>query len=283
MSDYEAQFQTTIVEMTPERAKKILADNGRNRVLRTPQVEFHLNNINQGLWELTHQGVAIDTNGELLDGQHRLQAIAMSGKTVPIMLTEGLKPELMNVIDTGARRSPGDVFSISGITHPAVAAATVRTVMNFRQDRWSNEVVPHSTLLDAYKQDSQGYALAIELAKPCHKDVGMAPSLLCAVTYMTQRSAAPEPRINEWLRMFLEGVELRKDDVAYVLRRQFRNIKADSKRMPARTWLGMYAKGFNLFVLDRKTPQYIRFLDSDTLPSIEQPGASIRNPLRVKR
>lgn len=275
-------IQTETIQMTPEMAAEILDNNNKNRHLRKPQVEFHLNNINRGLWELTHQGVAIDRNGNLLDGQHRLEAIRLSGKSVPIMVSRGMDPNLMQVIDTGARRSPGDVFKIADIPNPAVTSAMVRAVMNYRQDRWTNEVIPHSSLIDYYGQDEKVFAQAVEITKGEHKQVGMSPSLLAACVYLTLCSSITDERRAEWLPMAIHGINLRKGEPAYLLRRQFMNLRSDQRRMPSRAWMGMYAKAFTIWALDQRVPQYLRFMDTDPLPSIEQPGAKIQNPFKAK-
>lgn len=271
---------TEIVQMTPEMATEILKSNRSNRYVRDPQVKFHVNNIENGLWRLTHQGVAIDSNGELLDGQHRLKAIELSGKTVPIMVSRGMDPALMEVIDTGARRSPGDVFTIAGVPNASVIAAMVRAVMNYRQDRWTNEVVPHSTLLEYYQADPEQFQLAVEIARGEHNQVGMPPSLLAGVVYMTLASTLDEDKVHEWLPQVVHGLNLRPNDVAYILRRQYNNMRNDQRRVSPRTRMGLYGKAFTIWALDQRIPQYLRFLDSDPLPSIEQPGTKISNQFR---
>lgn len=267
-----------LVQMSPEWAQKLLDSNENNRHMRAAQVQAHMDNIQKGRWKVTHQGIGVDVNGKLVDGQHRLRAIVLSGQTVPIFLTEGLDPEVMDVIDTGARRTPGDVFTIHKVPNAPLAAATSRVVMQYRVDHWSNSLVPNGELLDFYLANAEEMEEAVALARANYKDVGMNPSHLCAAVFLTRRSSADPALIREWLRMVLEGLDLSKGDPAYILRRQFSNLTRDSRRMSARLWLGLYAKAWKIHALGTKVPRYLRFHEGDPLPNIERPGSVITRP-----
>ncbi len=43
--------------------------------------------MREGHWDTTHQGIAIASDGTLVDGQHRLLAIVESGVTVRMNVT----------------------------------------------------------------------------------------------------------------------------------------------------------------------------------------------------
>lgn len=46
-------------------------------------------------YQLTHQGIAIGVDGTLLDGQHRLLAIAKAGISVPIVIATNCDPSIL--------------------------------------------------------------------------------------------------------------------------------------------------------------------------------------------
>lgn len=101
-------MKTAIQTITPEDARKLLEKNTGNRPLRDAWVEQLVRLIREGRWEVTHQGIALAKNGRLLDGQHRLQAIMRSGRSVQIMVTTGLEEDLFKWIDGGPTRSTAD-------------------------------------------------------------------------------------------------------------------------------------------------------------------------------
>jgi hypothetical protein len=85
-----------VLEMTPALAEDFLTHcNTHNRTLADAHVETLANEMRAGRWQLTHQGIAFSPNRVLLDGQHRLWAVVMSGVTVPMRIFINEPPEAM--------------------------------------------------------------------------------------------------------------------------------------------------------------------------------------------
>ena len=104
---------TLRVDMTPELARQLLAQNKRNRPLSSQHVIALCRKMKAGEWMLTHQGIAIDNNGQLLDGQHRLSAVVMANVTVPMLMTTGVPSAVFDAIDIDGRpRSVADLLVI---------------------------------------------------------------------------------------------------------------------------------------------------------------------------
>jgi hypothetical protein len=98
-------MRTELVKVTPEMAQVWLQMNSKNRPMRTRWVEELANTIKRGEFQLTHQGIAFDTDGVLLDGQHRLAAIFLADIAVEMMVTWGAPPETFQALDIGQKRS----------------------------------------------------------------------------------------------------------------------------------------------------------------------------------
>lgn len=62
-------------EVSPSQAKKWLEQNKANRSVNKAKVKQMARDIKEGHWDSTHQGIAIASDGTLIDGQHRLLAI----------------------------------------------------------------------------------------------------------------------------------------------------------------------------------------------------------------
>lgn len=108
-----AEPMTMRVNMTPDLARQLLTQNKRNRPLSTPHVVALAKKMKAGEWVLTHQGIAIDSDGVLQDGQHRLSAVIMANVTVPMMMMTGMPPENFDAIDVDGRpRSVADLLTI---------------------------------------------------------------------------------------------------------------------------------------------------------------------------
>ena len=74
------------VDVTPELAESWLAGTDVCRPVLNRHVEKFAAEMTAGRWRLTHQGIAFDTEGKLIDGRHRLLAVIRSGATVPMLV-----------------------------------------------------------------------------------------------------------------------------------------------------------------------------------------------------
>lgn len=98
--------------ITPEIAQQYLLFNTSNRTLRKSLVSQYARDMSAGNWKLTHQGVAFNCDGTLLDGQHRLQAIIESGVAVRMVVARGIDTKSQLVMDDHAKRSAGDALTL---------------------------------------------------------------------------------------------------------------------------------------------------------------------------
>lgn len=101
------------VLVTPALAAELL--KGDNRPVRQVTVKKYAEDMKNGNWSLTHQGIAIDHEGSLIDGQHRLLAVIMSGVSVYMMVAYGASKESFSVLDAGISRTCSDSFALDGL------------------------------------------------------------------------------------------------------------------------------------------------------------------------
>lgn len=112
----EPRMERVIV--TPEMARTWLStSNSRNRHLSNPHVDRMAAAMTNGEWEQTHEGIAFDTDGELIDGQHRLAAIARSGVTLTMNVWKNFQPQARLAVDTGKSRSTVDIIKMNSAKH----------------------------------------------------------------------------------------------------------------------------------------------------------------------
>jgi hypothetical protein len=100
--------------VTPALAVELLARNVGNRRLRPFRLKYFMGLMRSGRWEPHHQGIALDENGNLLDGQHRLMAIRDTGCAVWMNVSSGVPRRAFLYIDTHATRSIEDATGIGG-------------------------------------------------------------------------------------------------------------------------------------------------------------------------
>jgi hypothetical protein len=75
--------------ITPESAAGYLAKNDRNRRQKETTLDAYARDMLAGKWRLTHQGIAFDDKGNLIDGQHRLGAVLRAKVPVEMLVMRG--------------------------------------------------------------------------------------------------------------------------------------------------------------------------------------------------
>lgn len=158
-SNARARWET----ITPERARDLLEDNTGNRNIRARAVDAYARDILAGRWITSGDTVKIAATGEVIDGQHRLHAIANTGVTLTLLIVRGLPLEARSVIDTGAARTGGDALRLAGITggHADCLAAAARMLTLWQNGNLTHmttavrgrDRVTHSELLDTVKRN----------------------------------------------------------------------------------------------------------------------------------
>lgn len=107
-------MEIQIVAITPKLAGEFLTRNASNRRVRPGHVSALSAVMSAGQFQSTHQGIALNTQGEVVDGQHRLMAIVKSGITVKMPVAYGVNAEHYGhlMIDVGMNRSTADVYAV---------------------------------------------------------------------------------------------------------------------------------------------------------------------------
>lgn len=110
--------------ITPAFANDVLENhNPRNRHLSERKASVFARDMSAGRWITTHQGIAFDVNGDLIDGQKRLRGVIIANTPVRMLVSTGLPVDVkigelcvrvMDVVDRGETRT---VAQQLGITH----------------------------------------------------------------------------------------------------------------------------------------------------------------------
>lgn len=112
------------MDVTPSLAKELLKDNTHNRKMNEKHIRALAENILSDLWMFNGDTICFDCKGILIDGQHRLAAIAKSGKSVPCLIVAGLDPESLETKDTEIKpRSLKDLLDIDGVPNASQYAS----------------------------------------------------------------------------------------------------------------------------------------------------------------
>lgn len=89
----------SIENVTPELAESWLARNTANRRMRRATAEAYARDMESGDWRENGDAICFAVDGTLLDGQHRLTAVVLSGISVPLLIVRDLPRETQDTKD----------------------------------------------------------------------------------------------------------------------------------------------------------------------------------------
>lgn len=121
--------------VTPEFARQLLELNTANRPISRREVERLKAILAGGQWRYNGESIKISDTGKVLDGQHRLIAIAESGVAADLRIETGLPDDVFTTLDQGRKRTGGDVLAVRGVMRynaTAMAAATLYRMIRNR-------------------------------------------------------------------------------------------------------------------------------------------------------
>lgn len=132
-----------LCRVTRELALKWLDRNFANRPVRREHVRVIAAMILRGEWRDDHPGVILfGLDGNLLDGQHRLHAIAEAGIPVMVRVECGVKPEVREYIDTGKSRTLYDRKTFDADHHVNKGIASILRTARMLQTGSSSPLSP---------------------------------------------------------------------------------------------------------------------------------------------
>lgn len=122
----------SIVQVTPEMARRWLDRNIGNRNLRPRKVEKYARDMANGDWAIANDAICFTPDGVLSNGQHRLHAVIASGVTVTMVIGWNIPAESKSVMDTGGGRTPADAMGFHGWKNRVPLAASAKWLMLLR-------------------------------------------------------------------------------------------------------------------------------------------------------
>lgn len=194
------------IEVTPEIATDWLANNAEfQRKLRQVVVERYARDMLNGAWNLTHQGIAFDTKGRLIDGQHRLAAIVKAGIPVKMTVVRDTPAGAFDHVDIGFGRTTADVLKAQGegwITHEHIAIARfMEAGSNIKATTIGRSPFELREMVEMHKN---ALAFVFQNIERNVKGVTIAPVLAAvAVAYYSELDRT---KLADFLRLLVSGI-----------------------------------------------------------------------------
>lgn len=160
----------------------LLSLNTRNRKVKKSVVASLLDVLVKNKFLLTNQGVGVSTDGVLIDGQHRLIAIAEANyPPVEILVITGLDPKAQSCVDIHAKRSATDVIKLildRSVGNLAVAAVNfIKKLKISDSGFYMASKTPHLDEVAEYLDENSNYLDEILRALGGHSKAAVVAAL----------------------------------------------------------------------------------------------------------
>ena len=117
------------VSITPDIAENILETrNQGNRKIKIGAAESYADDMANDRWRITNAAIGFDVEQQLVDGQHRLMGVILSGKTIDFPVILGIPVDARACIDQNISRSIGDVIKMMGLNSDSKWAPVVKKI-----------------------------------------------------------------------------------------------------------------------------------------------------------
>lgn len=104
-------WSVSIVNVTPDVAREMLAKNTSNRSVKKSAVVRYATIMKSGNWTLSPDGIVFSAD-RLIQGQHRLHAVIFANVTVDFIVWTNVGDDVFSVLDRGVTRSASDALGI---------------------------------------------------------------------------------------------------------------------------------------------------------------------------
>lgn len=211
--------------VSPELAKEWLSRSagnpryGQEGKVNRSVVTKYASDMKKGRWQLTHQGIAFNEDGALVDGHHRLRAVIESGVPVMMYVTYGVSDEA-SLLDVGYSRTPSQIMAYSLHADKAIASSNIISIAKLHmyflcgEDRHKSEAKSSFEIMEfilnrheTFKFVSGIQNLRKDGRKPL-RNASVGHAIFCALS-----CGVPNDVISNFCNVFLTGFP--KDDTEY--------------------------------------------------------------------
>lgn len=233
-----------VIFVTPETAQRWLDRNPKNRNVRPLIVKKYARDMAAGNWHLTGDSVKFSPDGDLLDGQHRLEAIVASGATVPTFVVRGIHADAQRAMDTGRARTASDALRIRGDQNTAPLAAAARVALGIEADlpdpgKYDATHAEIEAFVDENPRLREAASFAATLARRTD-----CPPALVAYSYF-RMAEIDRAAAGEFWAAAADKVGLNAGDPVIAMTNRFAEARRNRERLSKRAYLSVIFRAWN--------------------------------------
>jgi hypothetical protein len=247
----------TIEVITPAKAADYLKQNKNNRNIRLKNVQTLAKDMKEGRWVLTTDGIGFDTEGRLINGQHRLTACIEANIPFICAVFRNMPTMSFKATDNGLGRTASD--AIKEVTNASTVASSIKSLTRIRQginfigDKATKNIgLSNSLSTEIYRSDEAGFNKATEIARSfINKNQyinAFRPGLLAGLVYYLIYDLGHD---QEQVRGFFENIlslQTSKNETLELFRLRLISDAMSPVKLTAQVKQNMLAKVWNAYI-----------------------------------
>ena len=248
--DLVAKFEV----WTPAKAQACIEKGGANRKLSEARVVQYTSAMKAGAWKKNGETIKISTNGQVMDGQHRLKAVVESNKTSEMRTVRNVTPSVILTVDDGFKRTTAHALTIIGEASTTTLAHSLMLIVRWQdgtldslRTRRNIQRPRRDEQLKALKKNGE---IRTYLAMPmARKQKLLTRSVFCFLYYVC--GISDQDKADEFFTSLETGLNLNQASPIYVLRERLiksRMETSNSLRLDTTAKIQITIKAWNAFV-----------------------------------
>jgi hypothetical protein len=191
--------------------------NGKNRAFAIPKARDYAEAMKRGEWKTTHQGYAFDKQGNVVDGQHRLAAQALSHVALSTVVYRNADRAIIDAIDLAKPRKAHEALTIAGIAYAGEKERISRAALEYTAKVAKQTAKPTVIQVEQYvTRNDEALQTAIDrgrnslqnIAEPC-----LSETVAALIAYLMYLGEWPSHLIPAFLTTLQTGVEQKENGV----------------------------------------------------------------------
>ena len=259
--------------VTVAQAKEYLERVLPNRTLNERLARRYAEDMRTGRWINNGQGIVLDHQGNLIDGQHRCQAIVFAQQSISMLVVRGVPATAMETIDSGRPRGLADVLRIEGYSSNVVLAATARLVFDYAAGVALGYSPTKAALLELIKRHKEALTFGVKMVDKVRQHVFSRTQVAAVLVLATNNE-----RLLMEAQLFFDGIAYGEGLYQGDARLTFRNWAMGLQRYSrvALPTFGAATRAWNAYAAGKELAA-IRFPPSPTRHNMEVFGFDRRD------
>jgi hypothetical protein len=236
--------------ITPKKAAEFLTHNVSNRPLSPGRIDTLSEAIVAGQYRVNGDAIKFDTDGNLIDGQHRCHAVLVANKSIETYVCRGVEPCAFDTIDNVNPRRNSDRLARDGEKHYCLLAAAIARVWQYENGLSYSSSAPRPDQMRKTLSKSSGLRDACDLASRCKSKI--LPGSDAAFCIYYTRKLWGEAKADPFWVSVLTVDNLKAGTPAHTLYKRLYDHTMSVAKLPKAHRVGLCIKAFNAYITGTK-------------------------------